>query len=60
MYSHRQKVLHVKTFVVALIVLNQAYAGQRSARNWFFEIAFVCDVCMHACVCVSTPEAINN
>jgi len=42
--------------------LNQAHAGWRLARNWFLEIAFVHDVCMHVCVCVcvSAPKAINN
>jgi len=41
--------------------LNQARAGQRPARDWFLEIAFVRDVsmlcvcvcaCAHVCVCV--------
>jgi len=39
--------------------LNQARAGFWPARNWFLEIGFVRDVCMHVCVCVH-PEAINN
>jgi len=33
---------------------------QRPVRAWFLEIAFVHDVSMLVCVCVSTPEAINN
>jgi len=28
-------------------------------HNWLLEIAFVHDVCMHACY-VSVPDAINN
>jgi len=47
---------------VVITLLNQARAGRRPARDWFFEIAFVRDVCMRVCVCVcvSAPEAINN
>ena len=31
------------------------------ARAWFLKIIPVLmSVCVHACVCVSTPEAINN
>ena len=44
--------------------LNQARAGRRLAHAWFLEIAFVHDVGMRVCVCVSVclsaPEAINN
>ena len=34
----------------------------RPAHTWLLKIAFVQEVVMHACVCVcvSTPEAINN
>ena len=45
--------------------LNQAHAGRRPVRAWFLRIASVHE-CLHArvfvsvCVCVSTPEAINN
>jgi len=42
------------------MLLNQARAGLRLARDWFLEIAFVRDVSMCMCVCVSAPEAINN
>jgi len=38
--------------------LSQARAGQRPARDWFLEIAFVRDVSIF--VCASAPEAINN
>jgi len=42
--------------------LNQVCASLWPVRNWFLEIAFVCDVSMLACVCVcvSASEAINN
>ena len=42
------------------ILLNQARAGSRPARAWFLKIDPVWIVCMHVCVCVSAPEAINN
>ena len=44
-----------------LVFLNQARTGHRLVRAWFLRIAFVREleyVCV--CVCVSTPEAINN
>jgi len=44
--------------IILSLFLNQARAGRRPVRDWFFEITFVRDVCMH--VCVSAPEAINN
>jgi len=47
-------VLYTRTF------LNQARTGLRPTRDWFLEIAFVRDVCMRVCMCVSAPEAINN
>ena len=34
-------------------------ARRPKARAWFLEIAFVREVGMCACVCVSAPEAIN-
>ena len=34
--------------------LNQVCASLWPARDWFLEIAFVCDVSMH--VCVSAPK----
>jgi len=37
--------------------LNQA---QRLAHDWFLETAFVCNVSMRVCVCVSTPKAVNK
>ena len=42
-----------------MIFLNQAHAGLQPAHAWFFEIAFVHEVGMSVCVCVSAPEAIN-
>ena len=40
--------------------LNQAHSGLWPVRAWFLKIDPVQIVSMHACVCVSTPEAINN
>ena len=40
--------------------LNQAHAGRRPACAWFLEITFVPPKYVCVCVCVSTPEAINN
>ena len=40
--------------------LNQVRAGQRPACAWFLEIAFVREVGVCVCVCVSAPEGINN
>jgi len=40
--------------------LNQARASQGLACDWFLEIAFVRNVSMLVCVCVSAPKAINN
>ena len=42
--------------------LNQACTGHKPARTWFLKIDPVQIVSMQACVCVcvSTPEAINN
>ena len=40
-----------------MIMLSQSHAGQRPARAWFLEIAFVREVGMSACV--SAPEAID-
>ena len=37
-------------------VLNQVHVSQSA---WFLEIAFVRDVGMCVCVCVSAPKAIN-
>jgi len=38
--------------------LNQSHTSLWPAYDWFLEIAFVRNVSM--CVCVSTPEVINN
>ena len=55
--------------LILIHFLNQACAGHRSARAWFFEIVSVqTSVCVRVCVCVcvcvfvyvSAPEAINN
>ena len=43
---------------IGLLFLNQARAGRRPARAWFLEITFILP--KYVCVCVSTPEAINN
>jgi len=40
--------------------LNLVHASLKPVHNWFLEIAFVHDVSMFVCVCVSAPEAINN
>ena len=37
------------------LLLNQARAGQRPARAWFLDIAFVREVGMRVCVCVCLP-----
>ena len=41
-------------------LLNQARAGCRPACTWFLEIVSSTNVGVCACVCVSSPEAINN
>jgi len=46
------------SYLVVLLLLNQARASQRSAHDWFLEIAFVRNVSMH--VCVPAPKATNN
>ena len=41
--------------------LNQAHVGLHLACTWFLRIVSVqTSVCVYVCVCVSTPEAINN
>ena len=50
--------------IVTQKFLNQVCAVQRPVHAWFLEIAFVRDVGMcvyvHACLCVSTSEGVNN
>jgi len=43
----------VHKYLTILKFLNQS---KRPAHDWFLEIAFVHDVCMHVCVCVSAPR----
>ena len=42
------------------LLLNQASAGHRPASAWFLVITFIPPVYVYVCVCVSTPEDINN
>ena len=50
--------------VTSLRILSIFKPGQRPARTWFLEIAFVWEVSMHVClfiVCLcARPQAIKN
>ena len=52
--------LYSATILLTSFVINQGRIGLRPARVWFLEIAFVREVSMRVCLCVSTPRAIKN
>ena len=57
-YQFYKLLCHKETaFTCGQDLLSQVHAGQRLARSWFLEIAFVHDVGMSACVCVCLPQA---
>ena len=47
-------------YMYAFVFLNQACAGLWPTHAWFLKIDPVRIIGIHACVCVSAPEAINN
>ena len=62
-YYHGKNYHSITIYHNIINFLNQASASHRPAHTWFLRIAFVHEclyVCVFACVCVSTPEAMKN